>query len=82
MSRSFKKVPIIKDSSQYAKRQANKKVRHSDISNFGNYKKLYEQWNISDWIYRLFKVKKIDSIPCKYDGRKMTYNEIMEYWRK
>lgn len=54
MSRSYKKTPIIKDSGkhkQFAKRQANKKVRHSDCSSGGNFKKLFESWDISDWCF-------------------------------
>ena len=44
MSRSFKKVPIIKDATckKYGKKYANKKVRHVDIDSGSSYKKVYE----------------------------------------
>lgn len=52
MSRSYRKVPIHTDSDnghKWAKNQANRKVRHTKIvGQFGDYKKLYEQWRIVD----------------------------------
>lgn len=56
MSRSYKKIPITKDggkSSKIEKRLANKKVRRNiyDIPNKGKaYKKIYNSWNIDDYI--------------------------------
>lgn len=55
MSRSFKKTPISKDggrSSKWGKNQANRKIRNynDEIPKGGSYKKLYEQWNINDYI--------------------------------
>lgn len=52
MSRSRKKNCIVKDSGkhkQFAKRQANKKIRKSDCASGGAYKKLYDQYDICDW---------------------------------
>ena len=55
MSRSFKKTPISKDggrSSKWGKNQANKKIRNynDEIPKGGSYKKLYEQWDINDFV--------------------------------
>ncbi|MCX7746940.1 MAG: hypothetical protein N2645_08640 [Clostridia bacterium] len=58
MSRSFKKTPVCKDGTgtkglQWAKRQANKKVRRiKEISSKKAYKKVYETWNIHDYSSR------------------------------
>jgi hypothetical protein len=83
MSRSYKKVPIIKNHSRYGKKQANKRVRHIDINSGNNYRKLYESLNIHGHKSNLYAADKIDGIPIYYREReKMTYNEIMEYWRK
>ncbi len=53
MSRSRKKTPIGKDSGskKWAKRQANKKVRKTKgLFSGKDYKKLYESWDINDYI--------------------------------
>lgn len=58
MSRSYKKQPYNCDgnSARSGKKFANKKVRQLDIEALppkGNaYKKVYEQYDIRDWIYR------------------------------
>ena len=56
MSRSYKKTPVIKDSSckgtrfKSGKQLANRAVRNQeDVPNGGSYKKVYCSWNISDW---------------------------------
>lgn len=86
MSRSEKKVPIIKQGGygKLGKHLANKKVRNSEVSDNGNYKKVYDRYNIYDIVNNLFKFRKIDGIPrYKYGSkRKLTIEEIMEYWRK
>jgi hypothetical protein len=89
MSRSFKHVPIIKydEYGVRGKRWANKRVRHFDVGNFGNYKKLYDRYDIYDQICNLYnEYKKIDGIPFYIHGpehgSRLTYNEIMDYWRK
>jgi hypothetical protein len=85
MSRSFKKVPIIKygDSSN-GKREANKKVRHIDIGNNSNYKKVYEKNDIWGRYCNLYEYTKIDGVPTLFYGYsyRLTYDEIMKYWRK
>jgi hypothetical protein len=63
MSRSYRKTPIVKDNGkhkQYAKRQANKKVRKSVCSNGCNYKKVFESWDVMDWKFRLNNPSKKD----------------------
>jgi hypothetical protein len=53
MSRSFKKHPGFTDAGKYAyidKRNANKKVRHTeDIPNGSSYKKCFCSYDIVDW---------------------------------
>lgn len=53
MSRSYKKTPICKDkNSQFGKRKANHTVRRAkDVPNGGGFKKVYESWNICDYIF-------------------------------
>ena len=59
MSRSYKKNPVVKDYNKGKKRLANKKVKvmlkqnPDAIGQNGNYKKAYEQWEISDWAFRM-----------------------------
>jgi hypothetical protein len=58
LSRSFKKNPGFSDRGKghnIAKNYANRKVRYSKIvGNYGNYKKLYEQYNIRDYNFRWY----------------------------
>jgi len=86
MSRSMKKVPIIKSGGygKYGKHLANKKVRKFNyIANGNNYRKLFESWDIFDYKSNLYKLDKKDGIPVyHYSKDKMTLNEIMHYWRK
>ena len=51
MSRSFKKVPIHKESnSKFCKAQANRKVRRTDvIADGSSFRKVYDSWDICDW---------------------------------
>ena len=51
MSRSYKKIPMIKDAnSRPGKSSANRKVRRAAvIANGGGYRKVYETWNICDY---------------------------------
>ena len=61
MSRSYRKTLIIKENGrhkQFWKRQANKRVRHSDVGSGGEFKKHYDTWNICDWKYRIKEVTK------------------------
>ena len=57
MSRSYKKHPIIKESSRGSnklrKRIANKAVRHhkGELNNGAQYKKIYSSYDISDYSF-------------------------------
>ena len=65
MSRSYKKVPIIKDnskSSKWYKNQANRRVRYSNLDfpkKSNSYKKYYESWDIHDYILHYSKKEAI-----------------------
>jgi len=86
MSRSEKKIPIIKYGGygKYGKHWANKRVRKvCSISNGNNYRKIYDSWDIYDCKSNLYRIEKVDGIPIYlYSKDKMTFNDIMEYWRK
>ena len=73
MSRSFKKNPINKDhfGGKYGKRMASKAVRRKKTFALsgGEYKKVYESWNINDYI----------SYYSKEDAIKDWYNEEAEH---
>jgi hypothetical protein len=49
MSRSYRKIPKYSRNDVWAKRQASKKARKSDLLNGGQYKKVYCSWNICDY---------------------------------
>lgn len=73
MSRSYKKTPIIKDSSKTKridKRNANKSVRHNkDLSGKGNgYKKCFESYDINDYYYGSYSLSETvnDIVNCNY----------------
>ena len=62
MSRSYKKTPIIKDngrSKKVQKRFANRRVRnyikHNDIGKGKQYRKLFDSWEIADYVSRWTK---------------------------
>jgi hypothetical protein len=83
MSRSFKHNPISKNNDKFFKNYSNKKVRKEDFSDGSSYKKAINQYDISDYKSNLYKVYKKDGVPFyRWLKRKLTINEIMEYWRK
>lgn len=49
MSRSYRKIAKYARNDVWAKRQANKKARKSDLQDGGYYKKVYCSWNICDY---------------------------------
>ena len=65
MSKSYKKVSIIKDnskSSKWYKNQANRRIRYSNLDfpkKSNSYKKCYESWDIHDYILRYSKKEAI-----------------------
>ena len=63
MSRSYKKVPITKDRGcgKDMKKFANKKVRRTnELINGGTYKKVFDQWEIHDYVSRWTKEEAIE----------------------
>lgn len=57
MSRSRKKISIFKCSTSGMKKAANKKVRLflknvESLTKGKYYKKVFDSWNIHDWIYK------------------------------
>jgi hypothetical protein len=85
MSRSCKKVPIIKYGGygKHGKHWANKRVRKVDLSDGNNYRRFYESWDIFDYRSNLYRTRKIDGIPIYcWTNNIMTFDDIMEYWRK
>lgn len=67
MSRSFKKIAIIKDQVTWMKRYANKKVRRTpNIPNGKAYRKLFDSWDICDYKFMYFsKQELIEQGYCK-----------------
>lgn len=90
MSRSYRHTPILKDGGtkgkKWRKRQASRKVRHErdPIANGKAYCKLYDSWNIADYISYWPKEKAIQSYN-KYDWWKEEYpterDFINRYWK-
>lgn len=50
MSRSYKKAWHKDSANRWVKRYASRKVRHSlEVSDGGSFKKMFEQWDLSDF---------------------------------
>ena len=97
MSRSYKKHPIVKDYNKGEKRLANKRVKAKlkqnpdSIGQNNNYKKAYEQWEISDYAFRTTEQEWKD-LYYKYLNsqknwersivEKMTLEQWMIEWKK
>ena len=92
MSRSYKKTPVIKDSSckgtkyKSGKQLANRAVRNQeDVPNGGSYKKVYCSWNISDWRFMKTEAelrKEWDSGDQRLREVYKTYEEVRSAWKK
>jgi len=98
MSRSYKRNPVYTDrthGAKYWKRVSNKKVRKSNnVFLKGNkYKKIYNSWNIHDYISRWSKEQALDyyynSIIFRngkwiyiYDKYKSEKEFLDKYWKK
>lgn len=93
MSRSYKHNPFCTDhskhSAKWAKKQANRKVRHSkDFLNGNGYRKIYNSWNIRDWIWRESKYDamawyaKISSEGYPYKFWTEKYSTFEDYMNK
>lgn len=90
MSRSYKKVPIVKDnpkSSKWYKNQANRKVRRGNFDfpkKSKSYRKCYESWDIHDYIIHFSKKEAIDFyVSFKYPHRDYaTLDDYLNrYWK-
>ena len=89
MSRSVKKHPVVKDhgSGKWGKRQASKAVRRSkSFDDSGKeYKKLYNTWNIHDYVSYYSKEdaikdwKKEESLPVRKQHLHRKY-QTLEKW--
>ena len=97
MSRSYKKTPISKDYNKGEKRLANRKIKSilkkdpDAIGQGGNYKKAYDQWEISDfrfrvtkehWRKRYYQCLKSGRIHDRLFASKYTIEEWMQIWEK
>ena len=95
MSRSTKKVPINKDhnSGKWGKKQANKKVRkEKDVPSKGkDYKKIYQSWNIHDYISYYTREQAIldweeeETMPARVQWRHKKYGTLEKWlnaWEK
>lgn len=91
MSRSFKKTPISKDhwGGKFGKRMANKAIRNKKdfTSSGGEYKKMYESWDINDYVSYYSREDAIkdwydeEGDHCKYKHRHNKYGTL-EKWLK
>lgn len=95
MSRSKRKVPIVKDhnSGKYGKKMANKKVRREKDTLFKGkeYRKVYPSWDIHDYISYYPKEEAIqdwyseESYPSYWQWRHSEYKTLERYliaWEK
>ena len=92
MSRSYKKTPVVKDSSckgssfKSGKQIANRAVRNEkDVPSGGSYKKVYCSWNISDWRFTKTEAelkRKWDGGDEYLHGTYKTYEQARFAWKK
>lgn len=96
MSKSYKKVPIVKDgnSKKPFKKYANRKVRSyikrvGEFPQNGTFKKIFEQYEITDnvsycsekeWRDLWYKGQSIDA-PRYYYEKKYSLEEWMQIWK-
>ena len=90
MSRSYKKSPVYtdRDSGKYWKKIGNKRVRRNKITlpKGKKYKKLYNSWEIHDYISRWDKYQALTRY-YKYkeiydDDYKSEKDYLNKYWKK
>jgi hypothetical protein len=88
MSRSYKQNPVLTDGSPHStkksKKFANKSVRNTELEELplkGNgYKKIFESYNIHDWITRYTKQDWADNyFKHKYE---YTFKQYMKLWER
>lgn len=78
MSRSHKKVPVVKDEQHNKckiKRRASKVVRHNwNLPDGCDYKRLFDSWDINDYVARLWPLSKWHDPP--------TDEIVRRFWNK
>lgn len=91
MSRSYKHTPVVTDrsgrpgSAKYFKRQANRKVRHTfDVPNGKAYRRVYNPWNIRDYIFYWPQSYAVERYNRYYDiyGNQSLEEYINKVWKK
>ena len=92
MSRSYKKSPVIKDSTRKGttfksgKQLANRRVRRrTDIPNGGGYRKAYPSYDICDFSFRKDEKelrKEWDDQNSSIHLRFATYKDAYIWWKK
>ena len=95
MSRSHKKHFYCKDRNPYAKRLANRCVRHalnadSDLElQYGSYRKFYESWDICDWgfydsweSYWESSIRTYERLKSWFPNREIEFPDRDEEYRK
>ena len=82
MSKSYKHEPCYKDHVKGSKRLANRRVRRTkDVLNKGDYKKIYEQYNISDYKFYTPWSEYLQNANNRMqyrEGRELTIEEELE----
>ena len=77
MSRSRKSIAVFKDNSKghnFGKKYSNRMVRKAlkegfDLPNGKTYKRLYDTWNIHDYVSRSFTKRELEELDKLYDGK-------------
>lgn len=88
MSRSYKKHPyiIMGGNSKFGKKFANRRIRNAkqDLPKGGSYKKLYEQYDLKDWIIRWTWEEALEDYHRKPNlyKRFKDEKEFYRYWYK
>lgn len=77
MSRSYKRVAVVKDRNRGQKTVANRRVRRqAGLFQGGEYKRLYETWNICDFQFSC------DNYALTKDLRGFSWEEKKQYVSK
>lgn len=86
MSRSYKKHPTFKITTRDGKREAARAFRRfkGDVSNGRFYRKVYESYDVIDWIFRAYQEEHEQYKRYRELGRKLrhttgTEEELEEY---
>lgn len=82
MGKSRKKTPIVKDNCKGMKRFANKAVRHADVSDGANYKKVFNSYDIHDWKSNFLRAYDRHGRPKSRWAAELTEKILREFWNK